>query len=77
MSYVVNVTKQAYGQMRDIVLYVTDELFVTDTAHNLPDEFEKEINELAGMSQRHFWVDDELWRSERVRKTVVRRRICE
>lgn len=72
MSYTVKVTKQAYGQMRDIVLYVTDELFAPDAAQNLLDEFEKAINELAEMPQRHSLVDEEPWRSEGVRKIVVK-----
>ena len=72
MSYTVKVTKQAYGQMRDIVLYVTDELLAPDAAKNLLAEFEKAINELAEMPQRHSLVDEELWRSEGVRKIVVK-----
>ena len=72
MSYTVKVTKQAYGQMRDIVLYVTDELFAPDAAQNLLDKFEKAINELAEMPQRHSLADEEPWRSEGVRKIVVR-----
>ena len=35
MSYAVKVTKQAYGQMREIMLYITNELFAPEAAQNL------------------------------------------
>ena len=33
-SYEVKVTKQAYGQMREIVLYITNELLAPEAAAN-------------------------------------------
>ena len=35
MSYAVKVTKQAYGQMREIMSYITNELFAPEAAQNL------------------------------------------
>ena len=49
MSYAVKVTKQAYGQMREIMLYITKELFAPEAAQNLLDKFQKAISDLADM----------------------------
>ena len=46
MTYTVKVTKQAYGQMREIMSYITNELFVPEAAQNLLDKFQKAISEL-------------------------------
>lgn len=70
MSYAVKVTKQAYGQMRKIMLYITNELFALEAAQNLIDKFQKAISDLADMPKRHSPVDEEPWRSEGVQKIV-------
>lgn len=49
MSYAVKVTKQAYGQVREIMLYITNELFAPEAAQNLLDKFQKAISDLADM----------------------------
>ena len=72
MSYAVKVTKQTYGQMREIMSYITNELFASEAAQNLLDKFQKVISDLADMPKRHFLVDEEPWRSEGVRKIVVK-----
>ena len=72
MTYTVKVTKQAYGQMREIMSYITNELFASEAAQNLLDKFQKVISDLADMPKRHFLVDEEPWRSEGVRKIVVK-----
>ena len=72
MSYAVKVTKQAYGQMREIMLYITNELFAPEAAQNLIDKFQEAISDLADMPKRHSMVDEEPWRSEGVRKIVVK-----
>lgn len=72
MSYAVKVTKQAYGQMREIMLYIMKELFAPEAAQNLLDKFQKAISDLADMPKRHSLVDEEPWRSKGVRKIVVK-----
>ena len=49
MTYTVKVTKQAYGQMREIMSYITNELFAPEVAQNLLDKFQKAISDLADM----------------------------
>ena len=49
MTYTVKVTKQAYGQMREIMSYITNELFASEAAQNLLDKFQKAISDLADM----------------------------
>lgn len=49
MSYAVKVTKLAYGQMREIMLYISNELFAPEAAQNLIDKFQKAISNLADM----------------------------
>ena len=49
MTYTVKVTKQAYGQMREIMLYITNELFAPEAAQNLLDKFQKAISDLADL----------------------------
>lgn len=71
-SYEVKVTKQAYGQMREIVLYITNELLAPEAATNLLDKMQESINTLSDMPKRHSLVDEEPWRSEGVRKIVVK-----
>ena len=72
MTYTVKVTKQAYGQMREIMSYITNELFASEAAQNLLDKFQKAISDLADMPKMHSLVDEEPWRSEGVRKIVVK-----
>ena len=72
MTYTVKVTKQAYGQMREIMSYITNELFAPEAAQNLLDKFQKAISDLADMPKMHSLVDEEPWRSEDVRKIVVK-----
>lgn len=71
-SYEVKVTKQAYGQMREIVLYITNELLAPEAAANLLDKMQEAISELSDMPKRHSLVDEEPWRSEGLRKIVVK-----
>lgn len=75
-SYEVKVTKQAYGQMREIVLYITNELLAPEAAANLLDKMQEALNALPDMLKRHSLVDEEPWRSEGVRKIVVKKFHC-
>lgn len=70
--YEVKVTKQAYRQMREIVLYITNELLSPEAAANLLDKMQEAINALSEMPKRHSLVDEEPWRSEGVRKIIVK-----
>ncbi len=70
-EYTVKITKMAYGHMRDIVKYISNELSAPDAASNLLDLFQKKIMELSSMPGSHSLVDEEPWRSEGVRKIIV------
>lgn len=58
--------------MQEIAHYITHELFAPDAAHNLLSEMEKKITSLANMPKRIPLVDEEPWRAEGIRKTVVK-----
>jgi plasmid stabilization system protein ParE len=72
MNYEVKVTKQAHGQMREIAMYIANECCAPEAAQNLLDKLEASINDLAEMPKRHSLVDKEPWRSEGVRKVIVK-----
>ena len=46
--------------------------FAPEAAQNLLDKFQKAISDLADMPKMHSLVDEEPWRSEGVRKIVVK-----
>lgn len=71
-SYEIKVTKQAYGQMREIVLYIANELSAPEAAENLLNKMQEAVNTLSEMPKRHSLVDEEPWRSESIRKIVVK-----
>ena len=71
-SYEVRITKQAYRQMKEIALYIANELFAPEAAANLLDKLQESINALSDMPKRHSLVDEEPWKSEGVRKIVVK-----
>lgn len=71
-KYEVKITKMAYGHMQEIVRYISNELFAPDAAANLLDKFQKSINGLSDMPERYSLVDEEPWRSEGVRKIIVK-----
>jgi plasmid stabilization system protein ParE len=49
MNYEVKVTRQAYGQIREIALYIANECCAPEAAQNLLDKLEASINDLAEM----------------------------
>ena len=71
-KYEVKITKQALEQMKEIVDYVAHELLVPDVANNLLNEMEQAINSLANMPKRMLLVDEEPWRTQGIRKTIVK-----
>jgi toxin ParE1/3/4 len=72
MNYEVKVTRQAYGQIREIALYIANDCCAPEAAQNLLDKLEASINDLAEMPKRHLLVDKEPWRSAGVRKVTVK-----
>jgi plasmid stabilization system protein ParE len=72
MNYEVKITKQAHGQMREIALYIANACCAPEAAQNLLDKLEASINDLVEMPKRHSLVDKEPWRSEGVRKVIVK-----
>lgn len=62
-SYEVKVTKQAYEQMKEIALYITNEL-PPEAAANLLDKIQEAISALTDMPKRHSLVDEEPWKSK-------------
>lgn len=70
--YDVKVTKQAFEQMQKIVDYIANELFASDAANNLLDEMESKINSFAHMPKRMTLVEEEPWRTEGIRKAIVK-----
>lgn len=71
-KYTVKVTNQALEQMQEIMDYIAQELFAPDAANNLLDEMEKTINSLADMPKGKALVDEEPWRTEGIRKAIVK-----
>lgn len=69
--YEVKITAQAESQMAEIVDYITNELFVPDAAENLLTKLERSILGLSRFPEKHQLIEEELWRSEGVRKIVV------
>ncbi len=71
-EYTVKVTKQAYTNMLNIVRYIKQDLFSPEAANNLIEQLQKSINSLSQMPQRFSLVDEEPWRTEGIRKIVVK-----
>lgn len=72
ITYEVKVTRQALEQMQEITHYIAHELCAPDAAYDLLDEMEDTINALTDMPKRMPLVDEEPWRTEGVRKALVK-----
>lgn len=70
--YEVKITRQAQEQMAEIVDYITFELFAPDAANNLLDKMENSIMALTEFPERNQLIDEEPWRTEGIRKIVVK-----
>lgn len=70
-QYEVKITKVAYSHMREIISYVSSELFSPIAADRLLDKFHGAINGLSDMPERFSLVDEEPWRTEGIRRIVV------
>ena len=71
-EYEVRVTRQALEQMKEIVHYISNDLMALDAADNLLDKMKAEITKLPSFPKKHALIDEEPWRTEGVRKIVVK-----
>ena len=71
-EYEVRVTRQALEQMKEIVHYISNDLMAPDAADNLLDKMKAEITKLPSFPKKHALIDEEPWRTEGVRKIVVK-----
>ena len=71
-EYEVRVTRQALEQMKEIVHYISNDLMAPDAADNLLDKMKAEITKLSSFTKKHALIDEEPWRTEGVRKIVVK-----
>ena len=63
---------EAQQDIRDIVLYIAQELFSPQAALNLQDAFREEIHKLSYMPTRIKPIDEEPWGSQGIRKIRVK-----
>ncbi len=71
-EYEVKVTRQALEQIRTIVHYISYDLMAPEAAKNLMDYMETAIMKLSVLPKRHSVVEEEPWRSQGIRKMVVK-----
>lgn len=71
-EYEVRVTRQALEQVKEIVHYISNDLMAPDVADNLLDKMKAEITNLSSFPKKHALIDEEPWRTEGVRKIVVK-----
>lgn len=71
-NYEVKITRQALEQMQEIVHYISKEFLAPEAAENLLDKMEEAIVALSDFPKKNALIDEEPWRSEGVRKTVVK-----
>lgn len=71
-TYEVKITKQALEQMKEIIHYISNELLAPEAASNLLDKMETEIRSLSEMPGRFVLIAEEPWRTEGIRKIVVK-----
>mgnify|MGYP002727067627 FL=1 len=71
-EYEVRVTRQALEQIKEIVHYISNDLMAPDAAHNLLDKMKAEITKLSSFPKKLDLIDEEPWRTEGVRKIVVK-----
>ncbi len=71
-EYEVKVTRQALEQMREITHYISYDLMAPEAADNLLDDLKSSILKLSVLPKKHPLIEEEPWRSEGVRKIVVK-----
>ena len=55
-----------------MVHYISNDLMAPDVADNLLDKMKAEITKLSSFPKKHALIDEEPWRTEGVRKIVVK-----
>ena len=71
-EYEVKVTKQALEHMKSIVHYILYDLMSPGAAENLLRDLKAAIMKLAVMPKRHAMIEEEPWKSEGIRKIIVK-----
>ncbi|WP_368188852.1 type II toxin-antitoxin system RelE/ParE family toxin [Blautia sp. 1033sp1_1033st1_G9_1033SCRN_220408] len=71
-EYEVKVTRQALEQMMAIAHYISFDLMAPEAADNLLDDLKASMLKLSVLPKKHPLIEEEPWRSEGVRKTVVK-----
>lgn len=71
-EYEVKVTRQALEQMKAIVHYISCDLMAPEAADKLLDKLKEAIVKLSNFPNKHPVIDEEPWRAEGIRKTVVK-----
>ena len=71
-EYEVKVTRQALEQTREIIHYISYDLMAPLAAENLLNDLKTAIIKLGVLPKRYSLIDEEPWRSEGVRKIVVK-----
>ena len=71
-KYEIKVTRQALEQMREIAHYISYDLMAPEAAYNLLDDLKASILKLSVLPKKYPLIEEEPWRSEGVRKIVVK-----
>lgn len=71
-KYEIKVTRQALEQMREIAHYISYDLMAPEAADNLLDDLKASILKLSVLLKKYPLIEEEPWRSEGVRKIVVK-----
>ena len=71
-KYEVKVTRQALEQMRAILHYISYDLMAPQAADNLLDDLKSSILKLSVLPKRYPLIEEEPWKSEGIRKSVVK-----
>lgn len=71
-KFKVYITRYAYSQLKEIRQYIAEELFIPDTAKKLLLNIREAIGSLQSMPFRHQLVDEEPWKTEGVRRVIVK-----
>ncbi len=71
-KYEIKVTRQALEQMREIAHYISYDLMAPEAADNLLDDLKASILKLSVLPKKYPLIEEEPWRSEGVRKIVVK-----
>lgn len=68
MRYEIKLTKQAIGQIEEIVQYISKVLLAPETARKWVDTLQCEIAKLDSMPSRYSLIEEEPWHTKGIRK---------